>query len=788
MKAIKKSALGLFGIAGVLVSIFGIKIPFAESFAKEHWRAGLAALLLIILMIPAAIGLFLYLVDTNRFKTEIVEYVKAHTQRDLVLQGDLKVTFFPKLGLDSGKMSLSERNSAREFASINNARLYIAWWPLFKKQLVLERVEIDGIHANLTRFKDGTTNFDDLLIRNEALSPATLDIDGVRITHSAINWQDEIKWKRVALQDVQLETGRLADAVPSQLTASFHLNSERLHSDAAIELKSRLFYDIKAGRYEFADITGKLEGTAGGFSNLDLDFTGSLDTYPLQGSLLAENLVVSAKGNYGQRSIDAKLAVPKLQFAKGAWNGSQLALDATLAQFDEKWTAAAQVPAFGFANNIFNAGELDADFAFNGDGRTLQGKLSSPISADFDATHKLLLSAISMDVSANHPMLSGELPAKVTGSMSADLAERNANLDFKAKIDESKIAGTMAVKDFSHPMYTLALNINRLPLDRYIAAEWLKRYQDDATRIDLSGIRDMNLSASLHVGELKMGRLEAGKLAAEIKIEQSSLTIEPLAARLYGGTLAGSISVAAQKTPQIMLKQNLRGFQASALLAGTAGAGKLTGKGDLAMDLSAEGSSIGALRKTLNGSIVLTLAHGSLAGIDLRTALIEGKDALGTRSEVHAHEYKLSEKSAFSELDAVFNLKDGRCSGNSFDMRSPQWRISGDGSLSLDSGIIDYQLAATVASALNRRSAGDLAELKGVTVPVRASGLYTAPSIALDFASASGDIVTKRIAAKAAAELAAAKKAAAASSSAKHAAPPKKQVPRNSKSKRTSSE
>jgi AsmA protein len=793
MKAIKKSALGLFGIAGVLVSIFGIKIPFAESFAKEHWRAGLAALLLIILMVPAAIGLFLYLVDTNRFKTEIVQYVKAHTQRDLVMQGDLKVTFFPKLGLDSGKMSLSERNSAKEFASINNARLYIAWWPLFKKQLVLERVEIDGIHANLTRFKDGTTNFDDLLIRNETWSPATLDIDGVRITNSAVNWQDEIKWKRIALQDVQLETGRLADSVPSQLTASFHLNSEKLHSDSSIELKSRLFYDIKAGRYEFADIAGKLEGTAGGFSNLDLNFMGSLDGYSPdnpsgQGSLLAENLAVSAKGNYGQRSIDAKLAVPKLQFAKGAWNGSQLALDTTLAQFDEKWTTAVQMPAFEFAKNIFHAAELDADFDFEGDGRTLQGKLSSPISVDFDTTHKLLLSAISMDISAKHPMLSGELPAKVTGSMSADLAERNANLDFKAKIDESKITGTIALKDFSHPAYTLAININRLPLDRYIAAEWLKQYQDDATRIDLSGIRDMNLSASLHAGEFKMGRLESGKLAAEIKIEQSSLSIESLAAGLYGGTLAGSISVAAQKTPQITVKQNLRGFQASALLAGTALAGKLTGKGNLAMDLSAEGSSIGALRKALNGSVVLALAHGSLAGIDLRAALIEGKDALGMKSEVHVHENKLSERSAFSELNAVFNIKDGRSRENSFDMKSPQWRISGDGSLALDSGILDYQLAVTVASALNRRSAGDLAELKGVTVPVRASGPYTAPSLALDFASASGDIVTKRIAAKAAAELAAAKKAATASSAAKHAAPPKKHVPKTSKSKRTGSE
>ena len=80
---------------------------------------------------------------------------------------------------------------------------------------------------------------------------------------------------------------------------------------------------------------------------------------------------------------------------------------------------------------------------------------------------------------------------------------------------------------------------------------------------------------------------------------------------------------------------------------------------------------------------------------------------------------RLSERTDFSELKAVFNIKDGSSRGNSFDMRSPQFRISGEGDLALDSGIIDYQLAATVSSALKRRSAGDLAELRGVTVPVR---------------------------------------------------------------------
>jgi AsmA protein len=776
MNAIKNALLGLYGVIGLFVALIGIRLPFAESLAKQHYRYAIGGVLVILLILSIVIGVFILSFNANNFKTEIVQYVKQHTQRDLVLQGDIKVKYFPKLGLDTGKMTLSQRNSAREFASVDNARLYIAWLPLLHMQFVFDHVEIDGARISLTRFKDGTANYDDLLIRDASLAPVKFDIDNMRITNSSLNWHDEMKWQRIALQNLQVETGSLVDTVPSNLKASFHLNSEMAHSDSNIEFKSRMFYDRKEGRYEFADIEGTLQGTAAGFSNLDLKFNGDLDDHPAQDLLSVENIVVSAKGNFGQRSIETGLGIPKLQYAKSILSGSELALDTTLSQFDEKWITAVQMPAFELANKVFNAKQFSADFDFKSNGGTLQGKLSSPISVDFDTTRKLLLNAISMDISARHPMLAGELSAKVTGRLQADLAERNAKLDLNAKIDDSKITGKMALTDFSHPAYMFDLSINSLPLDRYISDEWIKRYQNDATRIDLSGFKVTNLRGSLHAGEFKMAGLEGSKLSAKFKIEQSSLTIDPLAARLYGGNLAGSISVAAQSTPHITVRQKLRGFQADALLAGTADTGKFTGKGDLVMDISAEGSSIGALRKTLNGSISLALTRGSLAGIDLRTALIDGKDDLGTRSRAHVHEYRFSESTGFSELKAVFNIRDGNSRGNSFNMRSPLLRISGEGDFSPDSGNIDYKLAATVAAALKRRSAGDLAELKGVTVPIRATGPYTAPSIALDFAAASGDVVTKKIAARSAAE-----KAATAPSTPKRSATTKKHVPKATK-------
>src|SRR3990170_7034028 len=227
MKAIKYALFGLAGVIGMLVSVFGpVKVPFAEALAKTYYRYALGAVLVILLLITVVLGLFILTFDANNFKSEIIQFVKERTQRELVLQGDIKVTFLPKLGLDSGRATLSQRNSAKEFASINNARLYIAWLPLFKRQLVFDHIEIDGARANLTRLKDGATNFDDLLIRDEHLAPLTFDIDSVRVTDSAINWQDEMESQRITLQNVQIETGRLADTVPSNLTASFRLNSE----------------------------------------------------------------------------------------------------------------------------------------------------------------------------------------------------------------------------------------------------------------------------------------------------------------------------------------------------------------------------------------------------------------------------------------------------------------------------------------------------------------------------------------------------------------------------------
>ena len=122
---------------------------------------GILALLLVVAGYVAATF------NPNDYKSLIIKLVQEKKQRTLDLEGDIKLTFWPKLGADLGKVKLSEHNGAQEFASIENAKVSLAVLPLLKKELVVDTVYIDGLQVTAIRHKDGTTNFDDLMSKDE---------------------------------------------------------------------------------------------------------------------------------------------------------------------------------------------------------------------------------------------------------------------------------------------------------------------------------------------------------------------------------------------------------------------------------------------------------------------------------------------------------------------------------------------------------------------------------------------------------------------------------------------
>ncbi|MEQ1814668.1 MAG: AsmA family protein [Candidatus Nitrotoga sp.] len=778
---IKQALLGLYGVIGVTIATIGVfKVPFAEGYAKEYWRQALAGFVLLLMLIAGIISLAVYTFDANNFKSQIVDYVKTNMQRDLILEGDLKVTFFPKLGLDSNKITLSQRNSSKVFASIDNARFNIAWWPLLFKQLRIESVTLDHLHANIVRDKNGNTNFDDLLVADGSLSSIQFEIDNIHLQNSSVNFQDEAADIFLTMHDMNIETGRIADLIPSKVSANFRMDSNKPRIKTRIKLGTHLVFNLKARHFELANFEGVMEGEAVGINKLLLNFQGSLNYFAAAEKSatekwLLDKFIMTVKGEWENRNLEAKLDIAKFQsekyfsieknilIEKNISTGTALVMNSKLIKGDEALVTMLELPAFEMQNKNIQADTLAATFDLLKQGRGVQGKFSSPLSVNMEKK-QLQLPALVSNFNISHALLTSKLTGVATGNFLLNLAsqpaEPLAKLTFNSKIEDSNFAGNIELQDIAQSAYSFELTTSPLNLDKYLVADWGKHLQDDSLALSFDSLKTLNLRGKIQSDELKLAKIKVSKLLAEIRVDQSNLVIAPLSARLYGGTALGSINLAAEGVPKISLQQKLSGIQFDALLNDlTAGSAKLTGRGNLILDLSAAGNRLGDWRKDINGDISLAINRGSIAGINLSEALIGGKNQLGiTDNETkgkHTVEAKFTEATAFTDLKATFAVLHSTARGSDFLLKSPLFTSNGESEIVLDSstpntaqpgfGQINFKLNTTVAPNLRRSKSGEFAELAGILIPMQITGPYTQPAIEFDFGAATGGNSAKLI-------------------------------------------
>jgi AsmA protein len=75
--------------------------------------------------------------NPNDYKAEIIQMVKERTQRTLSIGGDIRLSFYPRIGAEVGRVSLSEVKGDSEFTSVESAHVSLALIPLLSKHLVV---------------------------------------------------------------------------------------------------------------------------------------------------------------------------------------------------------------------------------------------------------------------------------------------------------------------------------------------------------------------------------------------------------------------------------------------------------------------------------------------------------------------------------------------------------------------------------------------------------------------------------------------------------------------------
>jgi AsmA protein len=336
------------------------------------------------------------------------------------------------------------------------------------------------------------------------------------------------------------------------------------------------------------------------------------------------------------------------------------------------------------------------------------------------------------------------LAVEVSGSAVADVKNQTANADLAAKLDESSIKAKFAIADFAALRSTFDIAIDKLNVDRYLppkkqggAAKASAGAQPEQP-IDFSPLTKLDLAGSLRIGDLTISNIKAQNLRVDVKARNGRLDVDPLASNLYQGSVNGTASVDANAN-RVAVKQKLSGISIGPLLRDAMGQDLLEGQGDVTLNVTTTGNLVSAMKKTLNGTARLELKDGAIKGINLAQSLRNAKALLTGGKRESEQGAVAGEKTDFSELSASFVIRNGIAHNGDFLAKSPFLRLTGEGDINLPESTLNYLAKAAVVASSAGQGGKELADLAGLTIPVRAYGPFSALKYKLEFGSILSD-------------------------------------------------
>ena len=719
--------------------------------AIRYTLYGIGALL-VLLVLGAVV--FVMTFNPNKYKPEIERLVKEKTGRTLNLKGDLQVALWPALGAKVNGVTLSERGSDQQFLALDSAHASVAVMPLLHGQAIVDGIRISGLKANVVKEKDGKFNFSDLMEPQPTSEPkpqgkeeskqqaqkkaearkeqsgqaVAFDIGSIQIDRSAVTYTDKASGQEIAVSDLKLSTGKIAEKADGKLSLAGAVKGKNPDVDVKLDVSGGYKFDLAAKSFAVSKLDAKVTGAAAGITNLNINAKGDVSANPDKNEYKVNGLALDVKGVQDKQNLEAHIAAPELLIAANSAKGAAV-------------TAALKLTE-GQRN-------IDAQLKLSG----VEGSAKS-----------LSIPQLQAEIAMADPALPQKnVKIPVSGSIRADLEKQTANADLQSKFDESNIQAKLGLAKFSPPAYQFDVNVDKLNLDRYSTkqqpaqkpvstpteegkapqsggnagqpAPTAQKKEEDSP-VDLSFLKGLNANGRLQVGQLQTNGLKLANVKAEIHAANGRLDVAPHSANLYEGSVSGAITAMADG--RVALKENLNGVSVGPLLRDAAQKDVLEGKGNVVLDVNTAGKSVNAMKKALAGNARVQLKDGAIKGINLAEVFRKAKSALGT-SEQRAQAAQ-TEKTDFSELNATFKIQNGVAHNDDLDVKSPLFRVGGAGNIDIGNSTIDYTTKATVVATTQGQGGADLAQLSGVTVPVRLVGPFDALSYKVDYAAAATNL------------------------------------------------
>jgi AsmA protein len=202
----------------------------------------LGVLLVILVALP-------FLIPMESYRGPITDAASNATGRIVQIEGDLRLTIYPELGVSVGDVSVSNTEGAREpqMVSIGNLVVGVRVMPLLSGNIEVARLVLDEPVINLEVAANGTPNWEftgggqaapeggaggDSSIAD---SINDFGVEELRINNGEITYYDAAADSTAALEDVDIALAMPSTDLPMNMQGALTYNAERFEIDANIE-------------------------------------------------------------------------------------------------------------------------------------------------------------------------------------------------------------------------------------------------------------------------------------------------------------------------------------------------------------------------------------------------------------------------------------------------------------------------------------------------------------------------------------------------------------------------
>jgi AsmA protein len=642
-----------------------------------------------VLLIVAAVVILPLVIDPNDYKEQIVAKIEQETGRQLQIDGDLNLSVFPWLGIETGELAMS--NAAgfgeRPFLAVKRAAVRVKLMPLLSMQLEVSTIGLDGLQLNLARSQAGVGNWEDLAKsgEGEAAAPgkkesgiglAGFSIGGIDITDGQISWDDRAGGVYYKVDQINLNTGMIAPGRPVELKLGLVLEGKEPEIQAGLQMAGVVTLDQDAGVIDIAGL----------------------------------DLAVDAKGQ----------ALPGGALQAGLKSDLRAALDGSLLEVKGLRLSADELNLSG----EIQGRDLQTTPAFNGNLSLLE----------FDLRKWLVDRGFNLPKTAD---------VKALTRVAADLKMQSdgaiTRLEPVAlRLDDTSIDGSVNLRGRA---IGFNLNLDAIDLDRYLPPE--QAASDTPTETSTRGgaadedlmpvetLRQLDLDGVLNIGRLIIKKVQAEQIVISVKAQDGHINLGQEIKKFYQGGYKGQVKLdVTGSTPLTRMDTAVQGVLVGPLLKDLTGEDKLTGKGRFSANINARGNSIEAIKRRLGGKLDFRFEDGAVKGVNLAQVIRETKAKYKGETLPPGDQPIQTD---FSEISGSGVINNGVLTNQDLLAKSPYLRVDGAGSMNLVEESLDYTVKAVVVSTAKGQGGEGLDELKGVPVPVRLTGSYLSPDFSIDW-------------------------------------------------------